>query len=684
METPKTRFLAAATRPFADQAETRLAAKACLENSVQEGDSRLNEAVRRWENRKPRGSGWRIAYFSIVALVSVIVFITVSGNTVAHARLGQSSLSQLFIPDSGSRDRVFKNLSEKEKLLFSGNDSDAAVTPGREALWQSEPENPAYFAEYARAFSRENGRPPPDYLETARRLDPANGWFTYYAAEIEAKNVVEQNPDESWTLKDPARMDRVLALLREARDQPEYESYTAEMLGKRLAVLPRRNFPESMDAVMVLASGQTASFAYLIHLHTAISARSWLAAEADDVEAFQEIVRDGEKFLRGICGNRVETLLNEVIQFGMAVSTSKRFADDANKLGLTDESEKWSGIAERLSDIRKTRSTRSFMLDGRPADPQEFESLMMASSLDMVKNVVQSQPPLARADLKPGSMLDHAFLSRILSFATWILMALALAATALYRLRISSMHRGLARRAVELLGASDWAWIAGAGVLLPFGFVMAVNHLTPLGGHGYGLRASGLLLPAVHFLGLWLLWFTVPAQIVRWRLAKRAGAMGLPKATWLGWGMTILAFAFIPLAGWVAVSRSFPRAWERWLAGHDFEIVASAVSPARFWLAAGLALILIAGWIIRALACLFRTRDLLPATASSLVLTPVFAGTMLIAALAIPVFKASGQYWFERDRMMKPDPSLPGWTAYEAKISVQARKELREALGDGF
>lgn len=681
MEDSKSRFIEAATRPFADQAETRLAAKAWLETSVQGDPSRWEEAVRRWGNRKPRGSGWRIAYYGVITLVSAVIWITVSRDTLEHVRWVQSSLAPFSTPNTGSRDRVFKHLSESDKLLFSGNDEDGAVTPGKETLWQSEPENPAYFAEYARAFSRENGVTPPDYLETARRLAPANAWFTYHAAEIEAKEVATQNPDQSWTLKDPARMDRVLALLREASEQTGYESHAAEMLGRRLVLLPRRNLTESMDAVMVLASGQMSSSAFFMHLPAAISARSWLAAEAGDVEAFQQIAQDGEKFLRGLCANRVETLLNEVIIFGTAYSLSQRFADDAKKLGLANESEKWSGIYGRLSENRKQRSSRKFMLDGQPADPREYDSLTLSSALE-VTSIVKSQPPLTRADLKPGSMLDHALLSRILSFATWILMALGLAATALYRFRVSAMHRGLARRAVELLDARDGAWIAGAGVLLPFGFVMVVNHLTPLGGHGYGLRATGLLLPAVHFLGWWLLWFTVPPQIIRWRLAKRAGVMALPKASWLGWGMTVIAFTFAPLAGWAAVSRSFASVWEKWVLGFDVEIVTSAVSPVRFWLAAGLALILTSGFLIRALASLLRTRSLMPATASSLVLTPVFAGTLLIAALAIPAFQASGQSWFDQDPMIKADPAMPGWTAYEAKIAAQARKELQEALGD--
>ncbi len=680
MDDPKSRFIEAATRPFADQAETRLAAKAWLEIRVQGDELQLEVAVRRWENGNPRRSGWWFAYFGLIALVSAGVLITMAGDTFAHAKWMVASLRFSSGPPN-TKARVFRNLSESDKLLFPADESGGALAPGSEFLWRSGPENPAYFAEYARAFSKENGQLPPDYFETTRRIDPDNAFFTYLAAELEAKEAVGQNPDQSWTIKDPARMDRVLAFLREARNQEGYKTYGAEMLGRRLSVLGQGNLPESMDAVTMLAYNQRSNF--FIHLQATICARSWTAAETGNTLAFQEIVIDGESFLRRICGNQVETLLNEIVLVGTASAIGKRFAEDAEKLGLMEVSERWSGISARLAENRKDRSTREFLLDGRPTEPREYASLLIESSLEVGPKVSRSQVPLTLADLKPGRLLDHMTFSRILSIATWILMALALAATALYRFRVSAMHRGLARQAVALLDVRDWAWIAGAGVLGPFGYVMAVNHLTPLGGHDYGLRATALMLPAVHFLGLWLLWLTVPPQMVRWRLAKRAGLMGLPKASWLGWGMTTIAFAFIPLAGWAAVSRSFG-IWENWISGRGIETVAAAVSPTRFRLAAGLVFSLTAWIVVRALGSLLRTRGLMSATATSLALITVFAGTLLVAALAIPVFKASGQYWFDRDRMIKADPSMPGWTAYEARIAVQARKELREALGDGF
>ena len=61
-------------------------------------------------------------------------------------------------------------------------------------------------------------------------------------------------------------------------------------------------------------------------------------------------------------------------------------------------------------------------------------------------------------------------------------------------------------------------------------------------------------MPAGHFLGLLLLWLTLPVQVVRWRLAKRAGGFGFPGPSLIGWLAVTCAAAFVPLIGWAAIS----------------------------------------------------------------------------------------------------------------------------------
>ena len=57
------------------------------------------------------------------------------------------------------------------------------------------------------------------------------------------------------------------------------------------------------------------------------------------------------------------------------------------------------------------------------------------------------------------------------------------------------------------------------------------------------------------------------------------------------------------------------------------------------------------------------------------------AWILIVIALSGLGFKATTQYWFEQDKLLKYDASSPGWTTYEYKVAVQMRKELREVLG---
>jgi|GEM_PF-6259029 len=674
----------AAVRPFSDNAEMKLAATRLLGELVKPDDAGAENVIARWDavDGQRQGMARRFAFFGFVALVSAFVGVSDSGDLINHGRNFGYMISQLSSPPSGARQRILNHLTGPQKLLFTKEDTYAKASPTKEALWKSEPGNPAYFSEFVAVFSRETGSVSTDHLKTARQLDPDNAWFTYLAAEREAKDAATQNAAGDWKITDQARMDRVLALLREARDQPRYENYRAEMLSKRLSLLPQKNLPEHLDAVIVLASSELGSSTFLIHLQSAISARSWTAAETGDIEAFREISRDATHLLHGIHTNKVATLFDEVINVGMTMVISTRLGSDAEKLRLKEETGRWKGITTRISDNRKGRAPRKFLIEGRKANLLESGSVVMGGSLEVAPSATRFPPPLTDADLKPGRMLDHAILSRFCAYATWIVMALCLGATALYRFRVASMPRRLARRTVDLLDRRDWAWIVGGGVILPFAYVMAINHLTPLGGHESGLRGTAMLLSTMHFQGLWLLWFTVPAQIVRWRLARRADVMGFPKATWLGWVTVASAIAFVPLIGLAAISHSFGGFWKGVMADLEIEIIQTHISPALFWTAVGLMALPVAGTATRVCAAIFsRPGGLIPRTAASMALTRVYAGTLLLAALSIPAFKASGQYWFEQDRLMRADPSMPGWSAYEYKVAVQARKELREAMG---
>ena len=323
-----------------------------------------------------------------------------------------------------------------------------------------------------------------------------------------------------------------------------------------------------------------------------------------------------------------------------------------------------------------------FLVEGKVADPKLVAGKLFGISLEVGLRVVESPPSLTDADLKPGRLLDHEILSRFSSYVSWILMGLCLAAVAAYRFRVSRLVRRLAGRMEELLELRDWAWVLGAGVLLPLVYVLAVNRLTPLGGRQFGMIGNAMLLPVGHFVGLVMLWLTLPTQVTRWRLAKRAGALGFTKAAWPGWIAVVCAAAFVPLIGWAAISQSHAGFWENWLKYLEIELPVSPVDPWRFWMAIGILGVPVL-WVM---VCVFRAllspmhRLIHHATAAG-VLVKVYAVAMLLIASATIGFKASERYWFERDTLGKIDPAKPGWSAFEYEIAIQMRRELTDILG---
>ena len=300
----------------------------------------------------------------------------------------------------------------------------------------------------------------------------------------------------------------------------------------------------------------------------------------------------------------------------------------------------------------------------------------------MLAKQTEHQPPLTDGDLKPGRLLDHEVLSRIFSYISWLLIAVFLGFVAAYRFRVSDMARRLASRIEKLLEPTDWGWVLGAGVLLPFAFVTVVNRMTPLGGRQFGVFGSSMMLPTAHFLGLLILWLIVPAQLVRWRLAKRAGVFGFPKASRVGWFAIACAAAFVPLIGWAVVSGSFNGF--RGFSMSDMTLEHFSLwTPQMNFLIALVSLGISVCWVIfqSSSANFSRANRLISRATSSLVMVHVYAAMMLLLALASVGFKVSEQYWFDQDKLSKANASEPSWSHFEYLVAVQMRKELREILG---
>ena len=172
---------------------------------------------------------------------------------------------------------------------------------------------------------------------------------------------------------------------------------------------------------------------------------------------------------------------------------------------------------------------------------------------------------------------------------------------------------------------------------------------------------DGVFLPIAQFAGMLLMMLIVGMLAVRWRLGKRAAFFGFGKTPlWIGWIALISAAAFIPVLGWAVTTKSDPGLNVSWVL-----------------------FVIPLGWILLVIvrALTTGTTQLLHITTAARVLVPVYAGAIVLQLMTTPYFQWSRQYWFERDPMARLDVNYPSLTQFEYETSVQARKELRDALG---
>jgi len=483
---------------------------------------------------------------------------------------------------------------------------------------------------------------------------------------------------------DQAEQDRAYELFEAARLQKSFKNYSGEMLGRRVALLPNRSLIERIDAVGTLAMQSPSSNLRMRSLSNVIAAKAWSAAEAGDKKAFLKIREQGVGFLGELMRSTTGSLVDNLIILLFANEMAESFATGSEKIGLVPDAAQWRAISDRLDAKNQNRYEREFIVDGKIAVPERVTGAIFGNSLALVARQPEHQPELTDFDLMPGRLLDHEILSRFFAYVSWMLMGLCAAAVAVYRFRVSRLGRRLAGRMEELMNARDWAWFLGVGILLPFLYVMAVNRLTPLGGRQFGMLGTGMLLPAAHFLGLLMLWLTVPVQVARWRLAERAGTLGFTRTSWLGWAAVAGAVGFVPWIGWAGISLSYPEFWRGWMSEVVVDTPSATGGVLRFWLAIGFLGVPVL-WVIYRVsyALVNQSQRLIQQATVARILVKAYGVAMLMLALASIGFKASESYWFAREKLGEIDPAKPGWSAFEYDVAVQMRKELREILDGG-
>lgn len=668
MPDPTEQFLTAAARPFADNPELEIAARNELADMIANaGETRgdpIHQAARRLDTAGPGGWWVRIVLYAITAVISGFILGDFARSAVAF-RSGYRMITGLgsgIVDPRALEKRLTAGKTRHEQLVLVGDISKSSRSERIKALWDSEPGNPSYFSEYATIHASERGALPPDFLATARRLDPGNGWFLAIAGGVAAKEAIDERKKPLVTpggaklmvLKDQAKLDDAIALFHEAARADRFDSRQAELLAQRIALLPART--DTLEQVVPISyvAGMSTLSLRMRRLGDAVALKANQLAKAGDVEGFRQLAADWEKFSTMISSARHTNLVDMLVTLVVVRTPLKSMAEAAMELGLPDDEKRLQELEDRFAAWKAATSGK--VRDDKPLDLHG--SFLAKTALAAIGRQSRDTVPITADELKPGRMADHALVGRLLGLLVWLVLGLMLLGCFLYRFRGSKLMRGLSGRMMILMTPVDWAWIIGAGVIFPLVYHQVIQRLTPLSGQEWSVMASRLIGPSGQAgSALWLM-VLLPLLVARWRLSLRAGAIGLASRTriWT-WVCVALGIAALPVFGTGFLSGT---------------VNMVPIEAAGAMLGALKLCVLIIG--IRAL--FGRRNQLLRRVTLSRILIPAYATGMLLMMVLVPAYHAEEKYWIARDDLTGMSPDKPGFTRYEYDVTQQLHREV--------
>ena len=616
------------------------------------------------DDQHPRRCYWRIALYLTTLLVSLPVLVH------SVAQVGKFAGTNHFIPTDARRALPFMNptahFTAEQKLLLFG---DEAVTNDAErwkALWQSAPENPSYFMEYAAAYFRVHQTLSPEILDTAARIDPDNAWYSAIMASAMAKKAVKKNTPgydarkrgekTTYTVTDEKQFASALELFQQAAHKPRLSPNQLELQKQRIALLPERTDFVSQFPRQVFAASQNCPLIDLRSLVDAISVQAGRHAERKDVAGFQQLVTNWRWLVRATAQDGV-SLIDLMVARAFFTMPLSAFSEAAKSLGLEEDGEKFARLHQQNEERRKFGGLEDTAL------LETKSSAMTSLTLAAGRRQVESPPLITEADLRPGRYADDALASRAHALASWAVLGICAGLAAFSGLRGDKSTVQLSKRLQDLFRWNDWLWILGGGILIPLLWYFAVTRLTPFSAREWSMRITGFFLPTAQLVSLTVLMLVASATIASGRLAKRAGFLGLkPRRTWLGWVAVLSAALAIPLAGMIMEIRPLGRTL--------FLASCALCCVALLWL--------VWGFFCHAFGK--PPGGALRRATLARMMVPAWVFGMLVFALLTIVHYAEERHWIQQDRLLEITAESPSMTRYERDLTAVLRKEMMDKL----
>lgn len=677
MQPPTNPLIAAAVRPLSGNAEQRLAAIAILSENADPEHPRAAEVISRWEkiDSAKRHFIWK-SFPYLAALLIAIPMVAYQVPDLKFAREYRDVWDGWEFPEG----ELPEGLTADERLLL-GDPSEDDLRQ-KEALWFSDPENPAFYAEYASAYRREFGKLPDDYLETVSRIAPRNSYFLYGAAGLAARGALDQkisftsspqgktggimvSPDlveDDYVILDETAFGKSLSLLEKASSLPEYETYWTAMREARQRALPAGGtYAERINKAVLISRG-SAGISSISSVTETLCARAQQLSRAGDKEGFLALAKIRAHLIRSFADSPDLSLLNELMFVSSAAITAQYFHHAAKRLGLDEMSDGYLAEFHALrasSERRRVRGRNA----GDEAWMTERGSPATGSILGFVFRLADSPPPLAVAHLAPARYADHALMMRGGFAAIAVILIPATLLVFLFRFAFPSALRKTAARLTLLLRPFDWAVILLFGTVFPIAAILALQRFTDTGGREWAVNHFQYLFPSVHLVSLLILVLLTPVFLIRWRLSKRIAPLHLPCRPGILSILAMLAAIALPVAAYPIVLKY----------GATPTVIKALAAVPALWFTA----------ILWSSLQVFigKATNRITLAATSMALLPACAVATILISLTLPIYRASEENWLAKDTIQNFHSEPPEDGLYELRLATQKRKETRAILG---
>lgn len=666
------------TQPFADDVEMKLSACQILEETFEPEHPSVAEMIERLELQDKRKFPTLAKMALWIVAVTVLGFAIYVESPFIRSFMDISNILSFNEPEPPP---LPAGLTRQEQLLLGDPSLDGLTQ--KKLLLESDPTNPAYFVEYAQAYGSENNyQLPPDFLETAARIDPENSFYLYWVAGKIGGDAVEKvsrpgsGPryvngvrlpalpvEREYTIKDQAAYDEALALIQKASELPKFDNYGIMMMKARMRLFsPVNSFAEYVRAVNVQFGNSAVGTISMMKASDVMNARAEELSKKGDKEKFISLAAQRDAFLAGWAGMGDGFLIDELIYRAIASGSVINFQVAAERLELTELADAYrkqndAFVAARdFCDLRDDGDEERFII--------QHGSYLSRLSLPMVSQRVQKQPPLSDSDLKPSRMAEHELLGGVGLVSVALIVLVSTLFIFLFRFLVTRTIRLTAKRFASLLTLQDWIWIFTLGVALPILVFLYINRLSPVSGRDYGVSCFIGIFPGLHLSVLLLNLLLIPAVVTRWRLTRRAAAFKF------GSRIDLLSLPVIAVMLVYSIV-AYPLLVK----------ISNLNTPVQIGLAAPLV-----GWLgfvffngLRIILGGARSRIIQSATAIAVI--PAYPLAIIALCLSLLPYLEGEKYWIPKDKLHLIDPDAPDLGAYECRVAVQLRKETNAILG---